>query len=451
MDIQQEKVDELNAVLKIKLSPEDYKPQVDQALKQYKKQINMPGFRPGKVPMSVVKKQYGKSVLAEEINKVLSESIQKHIQEKELNILGNPLPKETDQVEGDWDDPKEFKFEYEMAFAPEFEINLSAKDKFKYHKIKIDKKLVDQQASDLAKRYGKMSEPDESGDKDMLMGQFVELDKKGETKEGGIMKDATISIEFVEDKATKKKLTGLKVGDEVVVDPHKVSKGHDDLAKMLEISHEQVHDIDTDFRFKVNEIKRLEPAELNQELFDKIYGEGEVKSEEEFREKVSKDLEKTFAADQERLLKRDITKKLIDKVDPTLPDEFLKRWIKVANEKPLSEEQIEEDYPNYSRSLKWQLIENKLIKENDLKVEPEEAVNHVKQMMADQYAQYGLPVDEEQLNTVAQQALSNQEESQRIFENLYEEKVIDFIKDKVKIEEKEVSMDKFIEMANNPE
>lgn len=448
MDIQQEKVDELNAVLKIKLAPEDYKPQVDKALKQYKKQVNMPGFRPGMVPMSVVRKQYGKSVLAEEINKVLSESIQKHIEEKELNILGNPLPKETDQVEGDWDDPQEFKFEYDLALAPDFEIKLSAKDKFTYHKIKIDKKLIDQQVSDLAKRYGKMSEPKESGEKDMLMGQFVELDKKDEIKEGGIMKDATISVEFVEDKATKKKLTGLKVGDEVVVDPHKVSKGHDDLAKMLEISHEQVHDINTNFRFKVTEIKRLEPAEVNQELFDKIYGEGEVKSEEEFRKKVAADLEKTFENDQKRLLQRDITKKLIDKFDPTLPDEFLKRWIKVANEKPLTDEQIEEDYPNYSRSLKWQLIENKIIKENDLKVEPEEAVNHVKKMMAEQYAQYGLPADEEQLNMVAQQALSNKEESQRIFENLYEEKVIEAIKEKVKVDEKEVSMDKFIEMAN---
>jgi trigger factor len=448
MDIQQEKVDELNAVLKIKLAPEDYKPQVDKALKQYKKQVNMPGFRPGMVPMSVVKKQYGKSVLAEEINKVLSETIQKHIEEKELNILGNPLPKETDQVEGDWDDPQEFKFEYDLALAPDFEIKLSAKDKFTYHKIKIDKKLIDQQVKDLAKRYGKMSEPKESGETDMLMGQFVELDEKDEIKEGGIMQDATISVEFVEDKATKKKLTGLKVGDEVVVDPHKVSKGHDDLAKMLEISHEQVHDIKTNFRFKVNEIKRLEPAEVNQELFDKIYGEGEIKSVDEFRKKVAEDLEKTFETDQKRLLQRDITKKLIDKINPTLPDEFLKRWIKMANEKPLTEEQIEEDYPNYSRSLKWQLIENKFIKDNDLKVEPEEAVNHVKKMMAEQYAQYGLPADEEQLNMVAQQALSNKEESQRIFENLYEEKVIETIKEKVKVDEKEVSMDKFIEMAN---
>ena len=251
MDIVQEQVDALNAVLKIKLSPEDYKPKYEEALKTARKQVSIPGFRPGNVPMSVVKKQYGKSMLADEINKVLQDAIQKHIQDNELQVLGNPLPIGNEEQEGDWDNPTDFNFEYELGIAPDIDLKLDKK-KATYFTINVDNKLIDQQIEDLGKRYGTLSEPAVAGDSDLLMGTFVQLDSSGEILEGGIMNDGTMSLEFIEDKKTKKSLAGCKKGDVIVVDPHKVSKGHDDLGKMLGISHEEVHHLEGNFNFKVN-------------------------------------------------------------------------------------------------------------------------------------------------------------------------------------------------------
>lgn len=446
MNIVQENVDELNAVLKINLSPEDYKEKYDAALKSYKKQMSVPGFRPGHVPMGLVKKQYGKSLLAEQINSVLSESIQKHITENKLNVLGNPLPKETEAAEGDWDNPGDFNFEYEMGLAPDIVVDLDKK-KSNYYVIKVDDKLIDKQADDMAKRFGKLSEPEKSGDSDLLMGTFVELDEDGNIAEGGIMNDATVSIEFVDDKKTKKSLVGKKKGDLVVVDPNKVSRGHDDLEKMLGITHEQVHNLKGNFNFTINEIKRLEATEINQDLFDKVFGPGIVKSEEEFRTKISADLSQNFVRDQDWMFQRELTEELLKKLNPALPDTFMKKWISASNENDLSAEQLEAEYPQYAKGLQWQLIENQIIRDNDIKVSYEDVLNYAKQNIAQQYAQYGMPMEEEDLNKYAANALSNREEYGKISENLYREEVLKVCKDKVKTKEKEVSYDDFVKMV----
>jgi trigger factor len=448
MDITQTKVDNLNAVLKITLGPEDYKSQYEDALKNFRKQMNLPGFRPGHVPMSVVKKQYGRSVLADEISKVLNDTITNHIKSNEIEILGNPLPKADESDAGNWDNPNEFKFEYELGLAPEFDIKLDKK-KVTYYSIKVDDTLIDKQVVEMSKRYGSLSEPEESGENDLLMATLIELDENDEILEGGIMNDATVSLEFISDKKTKKQLLGLKKDDSVVVDPHKISKDHDDLGRMLNKTHSEVHDIKGNFKMNINGVKRLTPSVVDQSLFDKVYGKDEVTDLEEFRLKVSEELQRGFKGDQDWLFKKDLSTELIEKIDPELPDEFLKKWIGNMNEKPITDEQIEKDYPDYSKSLKWQLISGRIMKENNITVEFEEVKNYTRQAITSQYAQYGMPVDEENMEEYVKRAMGNREEVQRIYDMLSETKVVEFCKTAVKVKDKDVSYDDFVKMVNS--
>ena len=448
MNITEEKIDSQNSLLKITLEPIDYSAQYDDALKKYRKQINLPGFRVGKVPMGMIKQRYGKSLLAEELNKVLNENIQKYISENELQVLGSPIPSESHEEQGNWDNPADFEFVYELGLAPELKVEISKKDTFNYHTIKVEDAMLDEQINNIARRYGKMSEATKAAANDMLIGDFVELDENDEVVPGGIMNQATISLEFV-DKTEQKKFLDKKAGDNVVVDPHKVSRGHDDLAKMLGVEHHDVHDIDTNFKFIIREIKHLEPAELNQEFFDKIFGEGEVKDEKEFREKITTDLEKGFVADSERLFKRDITNKLIEKYNPSLPDAFLKKWIRMTNEKPVTAEEVEADYDQYQKSLQWQLIFNKLVENDAIKIKNEEVIDRTKELMASQYAQYGMPAPEdEELKQTAMRVLANQDESRKVYDMLYDEKLIAYIRENATVKEKPVTYDEFVEMAN---
>lgn len=448
MEISQQNIDDLNAVLTLKLSKEDYFDKYESALKKYRKQVNMPGFRAGHVPLGLVKKQYGKSILAEEINNVINESLNKHIVDNKLKILGNPLPKESEIVEGDWNNPDAFTFEYEIGLSPEVEIVLPKKA-MEMAVVKVDDKLIDQQVEDMARRFGKMSTPDSSGDKDMIMATVVQLDEKDEILEGGFMKDVTVSLEFLEDKKTIKALSGLKSGMSVVLDPHNISRGHDDLGRMLDLTHDQVHDLKGNVKLTVNDVKRMTPAEINEELFAKVFGEGNVSTEEEFRAKIKEDLEKMFRNDAERFFKKQLADKMIEDLNPPLPDEFLKRWIAAANEKPLTQEQIDEEYPSYAESLKWQLIQNRVIEQHELDVKPEEVVEHVKGMITQQYAQYGMPLDDEQLSAMAANAMTNRQESQRVAEMIYENKVVDALKENTKIKEKALSYEDFLELVQS--
>lgn len=442
MDITQENVDKLNAKLKIKLTPEDYEKEYNEALKRARKSVNIPGFRPGHVPMSLVKKQYGPSLLADELNKILNDSLYRHINENKLQVLGNPLPVENDADNGDWSNPSDFEFEYEIGLAPKINLKLD-KMKATLHTIKVDDKLVDQQVEDYARRFGSLSEPAESDEKDLLMGTFVQLNSKDEILEGGIMNDGTISVEFIDDKKTKKALTGLKKEDTVVVDPYKVSRGHEDMARMLGITPEEVDQLDSNFNFKVNEIKRLTPNEVDQTLFDKVFGADEVKDLEDFRNRITERLKGEFKRDEEWLLKREVSKELVDKINPDLPDEFLKRWIMMSNEKPITPEQIEQDYEGYSKGLKWQLIEGTIARENELNVEHDEVEAFAMQNIASQYAQYGMNIEGDELKNLAGNSLSNREEYRRIYDMLIENKVIGVCRENMKIKEKEVSLDDF--------
>jgi len=449
MNIVREDIDALNAVLTVNVAPEDYQSKVEKVLQKYRKTAKIPGFRDGKIPMGMIKKQYGTSVLSEELNKLVNKSLQEFITENKIEILGNPIPSEEKGFEGDFKNPGEFVFTYEIGLVPEFKVALSAKNKFDYNKVKLDKKLIDKQVDDLRRRYGKLISVDEVGEKDMILAQFVELNDDESIKESGILHSSTISMEFIEDKKVAKELIGKKVGDKIVVDPAKVSKGGKDTAAMLGVSEEELANISDKFQMTITEIKGMELAELNTELYDKLFGPGAVKDEKELRSRVKKDLEEMFSNDSDKLLTRSVYNSLIEKTKVDLPDAFMKRWIKLSNEKEISDEQIEAEYESYAKGLKWQLIQGKLFKDHDIKLEQEEVMNYTKGLLVNNYAQYGMPApDDKELTASAMQVLQNQEEANRIYEMLGEQKLTKLFKDTVKLNEKEISYDKFSELAS---
>jgi len=448
MNVIRENVDALNAVLKVQIAPEDYKGKVEKALADYRKRANIPGFRQGKVPMGMIKKQYGKGVLADELNKSVNEALYNFLNEEKIEILGNPIPKYDAEVKGDWDNPAEFEFQYEIGLAPEFEIKLSGRNKFDYIKVKTDDKLVNQQIDDLRRRYGKLIAGEEVSGNELVLGQFVELDENEAIKEGGVMHSSTISVEFVEDKATLKALKGKKVGDKVVVDPAKLSRGEDDLAAMLGVKKEDLAGLSNKFQLTINEIRKMELAELNQELFDKLFGEGEITSEKELKERIANDMNGMFDGDSDRLFTRGVYEHLIEKTEVELPNEFLKRWIKMSNEKEVTDEQIAAEYDEYAKGLKWQLIQGKLFKDNEVKINPDEAVEFTKSLLVSQYAQYGIPAPEDaELTESARKVLANKEEANRVYDMLAERKLTELFKGLVKLNEKEVSYDDFVKLA----
>lgn len=447
MNITEEKVDDLNAIIKIKLTPEDYKEQYEKKIQEARKQVTEPGFRPGKVPVGMIKKKYGQSILADELNKMINDNLYNHISENKLNVLGNPIPSDEHTTFDKWEAGSDFEFGYKVGLAPEFEIKPSSKDKVTFHKIKVDKETIDKQIEDFRKRYGQMKEVDKSEKGDMVFGEFVQLDENDKPLTDGISAKSTVSIPTIEDEKIQKQFVSLKKGDKLTLDPKTVSKGDADMAAMLHIKKDEIDTVTGNFDFTVEEIKRLDPAPVDQELFDKIHGKDNVKDEKEFRAKIEEELSVAFVNDSERLFQKELADFYVKKLNLELPDEFLKEWIKQSNEKEVSTEEIEKEYPQYSDQLRWQLIENKVIQDNEIKVEVDEVKEYVKGMLVQQYAQYGMPTPEDEaLEANAMQVLQNQDETKKIFDYLYKNKVSDYFKNNVKIQEKEVNQEEFIKL-----
>lgn len=449
MNITQEKIDNQSALLKVKLEPADYGDRYDTALRNYRKQLNLPGFRAGKVPLGMVKNRFGKSLLADELNKMLNETIQSYISEQKLNVLGSPIPSDAHEEAGDWDNPTEFEFVYEMGLAPKLEVSISSKDKFNYYTIQVDDKMLDDHIRDVRARFGELGETDTTAEGDVLRGDFVELDENGEVKPGGIFSEANFRMDGLDEETTKA-LTGLKVGDAAQVDPRKTIHDKNRLSQTLGIEQEEVDHISPHFRFVLKEVKRIQPAEMNQELFDKVFGEGEVDSEKAFKDRLREDIAKGFVRESDQLFKRDITRQMIEKFNPELPDTFLKKWIRMTNEKPITAEEVERDYEDYRKGLQWQLIFNEMVGNKEIEVSQDEVVDRASQLLAQQYAQYGIPAPEEkELRESAMRILGKEDQARGIYDALYDEKLIAYVKANASVKEKEVSFDDFVTMANN--
>jgi trigger factor len=447
MNIDRNNIDELTARLTVTVEPADYENRVEKILNDYRKNSQYPGFRKGKAPMALIRKQYAAPVLADEMNKIISEELSAYIQKEQLDILGNPIPETSTEASGDWEKPENFTFAYEIGLAPKIDLKFGWGAKFTRHIIKVDKKAIEAAITDHMRRHGSISEQEEASEKDLLLGHFTQLDPSGAPLEGGIESDSNIALEHLEDKKTRKQLTGAKAGDVFEVDPHKVSHGHDDLAKMLGVTHDEVHDLKGKFNFEVKEIKRLTPHENNQELWDKVLGKEVVSTEKDFREKVAEELHAQFDRDAEQIFRRRFVVDLIEHMKIQMPDAFLKRWIQMNNEQPLTDEQLDKEYPSYADSMRWQLLQQAVMKESDMRVTAEDLEAEAKRVIGAQYAQYGMPLEGEMLDNFAKNALANDDERRRIADIIIERKVIDDLMPRVTIKEKTVSFEDFAKVA----
>jgi trigger factor len=440
MNISQEKIDSLNAVVTINIKPEDYQPRVEKAIKDHAKKAKIPGFRPGMVPPAHIKKMYGKSILVDEVNNLLSDTLNNYINEQQLEVLGQPLPKMDDSKQYNWDFADDFEFNYEVGLAPAFEVDFSSKDKVTQYVIKADKETLESRIKNIRKSYGKMTNPDVSADGDVLYAELVHLSPDGSVFDGGISNTTSVRLDQVQDEKIKKSLIGLKKGDEVTLDIQKAyNNDATRIAAILKVDDETAAELKSNFRLTVKNINRLEESDLNQEFFDKLFGEGTVTTEEEFRQKITEEVEAMFAQDAERKLQNDLYKLAIEKATFQLPDEFLKRWLKATNEK-LSEEELTGGYEDFAKNLKWTLLENKIIKDNQIEIKYEEVFAAAKQRLEAQFRMYSpQPLSEEQLGQYTVQYLQNRDEANKIFEEIKALKVLDHLKSIVILEQKEIS------------
>ncbi|WP_343565562.1 trigger factor [Sphingobacterium sp.] len=441
MNISHENVDAINAVINVALAPEDYNPQVDKEIKAQAKKAKLPGFRPGQVPVGHIRRTYGKSILFDEINKLVNDKITNYISENKLEVLGQPLPLE-DDAQYSWDFKDNFNFKYEIGLAPAFDLPFTAETEFTTYEIKADEETLADRIKNLRRSYGKMTNPEISEEGDVLYATLKQ------DKEEGLEKTTSIRTDIVEDAKIKKSLVGLKKDDTVKIDVKKAFKT-EDLARILGITEEEATALDvTKFELTVKNINRLEEADLNQEFFDKLFAEGEVTEEAQFTEKVKEEVENLFKQNSDQKLRNDMYTFGMEKVDVTFPEEFLKRWLKATNPS-ISEEELNEGFADFLNNLKWTIIENRVVTENGLEVKYDEVINLAKERIYAQIKMYNINEEpsDEQLNQFAIQLLQDREQGNRLFEEAKALKVFDHLKGLVKLNSNEIEYKEFEKLA----
>ena len=447
MNITKNEVDALNLLVNIEITPENYQSKVDSVLLNYRKTAKIPGFRPGKVPMGLVNKQYGKAVLIEEINKMLQDGIYDYIQKEKLNILGNPLPIE--QAELDFDTPGTYTFAFELGLSPEFEVKVSKRNKVDSVKITADKKVIDTYVEDIRNRYGKMSSPESPESSDMFYGTFTEVDADGNAIVGGIVKaDTQFLGTNLKTKKVQVELTKATMGDHFSMDAAKSFVKDYNVAGLLGITDAQLEASTGILQFELKNIMRMEPAELNQEFYDKVYGEGMVTTEDEMRAKMKEEAERMYQNEADQFFLNNVAEHLLEKTKFDLPVSFLKKWMRTSGDKPLTAEEIEADWEKTEKGLRYQLIENAVITGAEIAVSNDDLLNHTVELVKSQFQQYGQDaMDDEMLKGIAENALKNEEEARRINDQVYNAKLMAHYKENFKVEEKAVTYDQFIKLV----
>jgi len=435
MNITKENVDALNAVVKVDIVAEDYQAKVTKQLNDYRKTANIPGFRKGQVPMGMVKKQYGKSIMIDEVNKLLQESLNKYLAEEKLDILGNPLPRIENEF--NWDAEK-FSFEFELGLAPEFDVNLKPKNKVTQYNIVANDELIDKELENIQTRYGKVSPLDEANDEANVTGTFVNEEKE-------INKKATVSVKDIKGKTNLKKFVGAKVGDVLELKTKNLFEDEHKLQHALGVSHDEIHELDVVVSFTIEEVTKTEAAELDKELFDKLFADGSVNTVSELKDKIKEDAEKQFQQQGDQQLLNAITENLVENTKFDLPTAFLQKWLQTAGEKQLTSEEAIEEYNKSEKGLRYQLIEGKIMKDNDVKIDYAELVDYAKGFIRSQMAQFGnMNPEEKELDDIAGRVLQNQEEAQKLQSQLISQKLLAFYKENMSFDSKELSYEEFI-------
>ena len=444
MNITRENTDDLNAILTVEVEKNDYEANVEKVLRDYRKKANIKGFRPGMVPFGLIKKMYGRAVKIEEINKLVAENIRKYLTDEKIEILGDPLPRPDDNDHPDFDTRESFTFSFDLGLAPVFETKLSKKNKVIMYEIEADEKMKNDYIDNYARRYGRFEKADVTEEKDVLKGKIEALDENDKPLPDGLFADdTTLSVELVKDKEIQKQFIGSKENDSIIFNLRKAFPNDYEIAGLLKRQKEEIEKIDGNFMFTINEITRFRKAELDQELFDRIYGEGVITSEEEFRKRIDEEIAASLREETGYKLSMDLRKLALDKSEFELPEDFLKRWLLKVNEDN-SEEQIEKEFGNFTRDLKWQLIRNKIARDNEIKITPEELQKEAENITRQQFRQYGLfYATDEQVTHYANETLKREEDAKRIADKLIEEKVIQALKDMVKLESKTVTVAEF--------
>lgn len=448
MNISRENIDAVNAILKVDIQKADYEKTVADQLKEYRQKAAIPGFRPGKAPAGLINRKYRIPVLVEEVNKILSKNLSEYLVGEKLNILGEPLPNEVKQKSINWESDENFEFAFDIAMAPEINVVLDNKTEIKYYKIAVSEKMIDEQVEMAQSQLGQNLPDDEIKEKSSVRGNFVQLDENGNETENCIKaENVLIAIDMIKDDEIKNSFIGKKKDDVVVFDPAKAFENRHEIKHMLKIKQEEADVLNSNFSFTITEILKFEKAELDEDLFKKLYGEEtDIKTTEDFRKRIKEEIEANLVYSSNHKFAIDVHDKLIGQNNLELPEAFLKRWL-IAINKELTVEQIENEFDAFISDLKWQLIKDVIIKENDLKVTAEEVQAFAIQMARSQYNQYGIfDIPDEQLESFAKMILEKQEETERIYKKLFEDKVINVVKEKITVAETEVSQEEFNEL-----
>jgi trigger factor len=430
--------------LNIVLTETDYLPKVEEKVKDYSRKASIKGFRQGKVPAGVIKKMFGKSILVEEVNHLISHSISDYIKNNKLKVLGDPIPNEEKARTIDWDNQKDFEFEFQIGMVEDFKVDLSTKVKVTSHPIEIDQKVIDETLTDIKRRYGKVSYPEVSEAQDNLFG---EISVKGSEEKKG----SYISIEKIE-KKEQKKFIGLKKEEAVEFEVEKALADEAERARALNLSEEEAKQAKGTYVFTVTSVSRVETAELNQELFDKVFGSEVVKTEEEFLSKIRETITENYKRETEHLLDHEIQHYFVDNTKISMPENFLKTWLKNTSAGKVTDEVLEKEFSQYKESLKWDLIKNQITEEKSITVEGDEVREKAKKQIIEQFggesiaAQLGSKLDD-----IANNFLSGQdgkgENFMRIYNQLRHEKIMKVVKEAITINEKKVSLDEFKKIA----
>jgi len=449
MDITRENIDNVNAIIKISIEKSDYEKTVGETLKEYRKKSSVPGFRPGRAPLGLIKKRFGKAVLIDEVNKMLSQNLTKYVMEENLNILGEPLGNKEQQKKIDWDKDENFEFVFDIALAPEIDVTLNKNDKINYYTIKVSDEMIDNQIKMITSQMGQNVKTDEVNENSLLRGNFTELNDEGIEKEEGICPEGVlIAVDIIKDEEIKKQFIGKHQGEEVIFNPVTAFDSRKEAGRLLYITEDEANQLDSIFKYEITEILEYKEAELNEELYKKIFGDDtEVKTEKDLRNKIKDEIAYNLLANSDRKFALNAREALIEKVNPELPEKFLKRWLKETKE-DISDEQIEKDFPEFMKDLQWQLIKNSIAKKNELKAEDNEVLQFAKELAYKQYSQYGMPnVPEEELESFAKMVLEKPEEKEKIYNKILEDKVVKHIKDNITLKNKKVTQDEFQEMT----
>lgn len=446
MNIARKDIDATSAIITMNIVKADYEEAVEKTLRKYRQKANVPGFRPGNVPMGMVKKMFGKAAMADEINNIISEKLLAYIKDNNIQILGEPLPNKTEQKEVNFDTQDEFEFKFDIAIAPENKLVLNDKISAPYYEIEVSDEMINNEVKASQDRFGSYEEAQDVVESDVVKGDIVEMRTKTKEKEDGIKaEEAVLCPKYMKDEDQKALFVGAKVGSSVSFNPKKAYGNEGEIASLLKIKKEDAANVDADFKFTIKSVTRFKSAELNQDLFNKTFGEGVVKSEAEYKARIAEGIKESLAMNSDYRLMLDAQKALAEAAygNVAFPDAFLKRWVSETNEK-VSAEELEEQYPMMLNDLKWQLTKNKIATENNVKIEEGDMISFAKKTAQAQFAQYGMSsVPEDVLENYAKEMLKKKESAQQIVERVLDEKVLEVVKSKIKLDTKKVTIEEF--------